>query len=101
MTSEMVLFCVTAGALTAASAFDGWTTVRFVKLGYEEKTTRWLLGPSPSWKVVYLRGGIAIALELAIALALVRFAIGWAVCGALLAQAVMHIYEGLRNLRLK
>lgn len=98
----MILFYATLAALALTSAFDGWTTVRFVKLGYEEGTTAWLLGKTPSWKVVYFRGGAFIAGELALALAVTHYSVvaGAAVCGALLFQSFTHIFEGTRNLRL-
>jgi|SRR6267378_4874430 len=99
----MLLFWTTAVLLGLASAFDGYSTVRFVKRGYEEGNTRWLLGPRPSWRVVYFRGGAVIAAELLSVLALGRIwpVIGAVLCAMLGVQAIFHVMCAVKNLRLK
>lgn len=100
----MTYYLIAAMLLAFASGFDGYTTVRFVRLGYEERTTRWLLGARPGPLVVYGRGGAFVALELILVYTLYRdvgSTVGGIFATALVGQAIVHVYEGVRNLRLR
>lgn len=98
-----IALLVSAIALGVSSAFDGWTTVRFVKLGYEEGNTAWLLGKTPGALRIYGLGGLVIAGEIAVALLVNHFSViagsGLALAGVY--QTYTHIRDGRSNLKLQ
>ncbi|SRR6266436_5686323 len=97
------LLLVSAIALSVSSAFDGWTTARFVKRGYEEVNTAWLLGKTPSALRVYGLGGLVIAGEIAIAMLANHYSVyaGYALALAGGYQIYTHIRDSRNNLKLQ
>lgn len=97
-----ILLLVSAIALSCSSAFDGWTTVRFVKMGDEEGNTAWLLGKTPGPLRVYGLGGLVIAGEIAVAMLANHFSVyaGYAFALAGGYQTYTHIRDGRNNLKL-
>src|SRR6266404_3971188 len=94
---------VSAVALAAASLFDGWTTVRFLKNpDYVEKDTAWLFGPRPTALKVYALGAAVIAGEIMSALLLNELSVyvGYAMAAAGGYQVYTHVHDGLANLKI-
>lgn len=97
---------IAIAAVSLGAFFDGWSTNRAIRKGAHEVDplmVRIFQTATPTAKTVYVRGGICIAAESAMALTLGHFwpHIGIGLAVALLAQAGMHFYEVYRGLTFK
>ena len=89
------------GLLAITSLLDGISTTRFLKLGYQELNP--IFGPRPSTTRVFGEGMSIIAAEIGIALLVTHYhpmAARVFIIGGLV-QSAIHIYEAIKNWRLK
>ena len=99
------MFLPIAISVLAIGAFcDGVTTNLAIRKGAHEadKIMVWIFGTAfPTAKTVYLRGGLVIAAEAALALMFAHFwpHVGIGLAVALLAQAGIHSYETIHTLK--
>jgi hypothetical protein len=96
---------IAIAAVSLGAFFDGWSTSRAIRKGAHEADpiAAWIFGTAiPTAKAVYLRGGLVIAAESALALTLGHFwpHVGIGLAIALFAQAVVHFYEFIRAFRM-
>src|ERR1700680_2715882 len=100
------MFLPIAISILAVGSFcDGYTTNLAIRKGAHEadRIMVWIFGTAiPTPKTVYLRGGITIAAESALALTFAHFwpHVGLVLAVLLCAQAGMHFYEFCRTLRM-
>lgn len=96
----MITLIAASVVLSAASLFDGTTTARFLKNpDYEEQN--FLLGKRPSKLRIYGEGGLIIAGEIAVGLALSHVSIlGYLIAAGFSFQSFVHIRNGIRNLKI-
>jgi hypothetical protein len=99
-----MLLQIAISSLAVGAFLDGWSTNRAIRRGAHEadKIMVWIFGTAtPTAKTVYLRGGLIIAAEAAVALALSHFwpHVGIGLAVALTAQAIVHFVESAHNLK--
>jgi hypothetical protein len=99
-----VFLTIAIVAVSLGAFFDGLTTNFAIKRGAHEidpLMVRIFQTATPTAKTVYVRGGICIGLESALALTFGHFwpHVGFGVAVALCAQATMHFYETIRTLK--
>lgn len=103
----ITLWPITAIALGICASLDGYSTDRFVKISsYVEvdPIMVFVYGTDrPTTFDVFFKGGLVITGELLAALALSHFfpRIGDGACFVLLTQAVVHVIEFIRNMKIK
>jgi hypothetical protein len=104
MVGENMFLQIAISSLAVGAFFDGWSTNAAIRRGAHEADPVMVevFGTStPTAMTVYLRGGLVIASEAALALVISHFYphVGIGVAVALLAQAGIHMYESIHNLK--
>ncbi len=101
-----MLLAIAISLLGLAAFGDGWSTNLAISRGARETdpvAVRIFVTSTPTPATVYVRGGIVIAAESALALSLAHFhhTAGLVVAGLLFVQAGVHSWETFHNLKLR